>query len=284
MRFQKVGVVGAGNIGSGVIQDLAQTGHHVIAVDLSQEALERSEKSIQQNVLLYRLYGTGKKAIQDPGKVIKNIEFTDDYSKLENASFIIENVTENQEVKNKVHKRINEIVKEDAIVAVNSSCILITSLASNSKNPEKYIGMHFMNPVPVMPVVEVIKGFHTSEETIEDAKTLLRQMDKDAVLIEDMPGFVSNRVMTFMMNEAAFLVQEKVAPVEEIDRLFKTCYGHKMGPLETIDLIGVDTILYSMEVLYESFNDSKYRPCPLLRKMANAGLKGRKSGQGFYKY
>ncbi|RCX18362.1 3-hydroxybutyryl-CoA dehydrogenase [Anaerobacterium chartisolvens] len=283
MNNKTVGVIGAGTIGSGVAQDLAQNGIKTIVVDVSQAALDTARNKIRQNIRLYKLYNKTK-PIGNADEIMELLTFTTDYKELEEASFVIENITENWEAKKEVYKRIDEICPENTMFAVNSSCISITRVGSVTKRPSQILGMHFMNPVPIKPVVEVIRGFHTSAETIKAAEELLKHMQKEAIIINDMPGFVSNRLMTFMINEAAFLVQEQVAAVEDIDRLIKTSYGHKMGPLETADLIGVDTILYSMEVLYESFNDSKFRPCPLLKKMVDAGQLGRKSGKGFYTY
>ena len=170
------------------------------------------------------------------------------------------------------------------IFAVNTSAISITSIAAFTERQQQVIGIHFMNPVPLKRVVEVIKAYHTSDETLEITKQLLTKIGKESVVVNDWPGFVSNRVLMLTVNEAAYLVQDGVASAKDVDKIFKGCFEHKMGPLETADMIGLDTILYSVEVLYESFNDSKYRPCPLLKKMVNAGLLGRKSGQGFYNY
>jgi 3-hydroxybutyryl-CoA dehydrogenase len=283
MDIQTVGVIGAGVIGSSVAQALAQTGYRVVLVDVLDEALTRARAEIRQNVRLYQFY---QKDAQVPGPdvVLERITFSTDHQLLADCPFVIENVTESWQIKREVYVQIDAICPAEAIFAPNTSCIPITRLASATGRPGQVIGMHFMNPVPVMPAVEVIRGHHTSEETIAVTMDLLAGMGKAGILVNDAPGFVSNRVMTFAMNEAAYLVQEQVAAVEDIDRIFKLCYGHKMGPLETADLIGLDTILRSMEALYESFNDSKYRPCPLLKKMVDAGLLGRKSGQGFYTY
>jgi len=171
-----------------------------------------------------------------------------------------------------------------ACFAANTSAYSITRIGSLTQRPDRVLGMHFMNPVPLKPTVEVIRAFHTSQATVDTALALLKGMGKEGIVVNDMPGFVSNRVLMLTINEAVWLVQDQVATPEDVDRIFVTCFGHKMGPLETADLIGLDTILFSIEVLYESFNDSKYRPCPLLRKMVDAGLHGRKSGQGFYSY
>jgi 3-hydroxybutyryl-CoA dehydrogenase len=283
MDLETVGVIGAGVIGTGVAQDFAQTGYRVIVVDISQKALNQAQQVIRQNTRLYELYGT-KKPIEDPDEVLRLITFTTDDQALAEVPYLVENVTENWQIKKELYIRIDQICPETTIFAVNTSCISITRIASVTGRPTQVIGLHFMNPVPLKPVVEMIRGYHTSDETVARTNEILQRMGKESILVNDMPGFVSNRLMTFMINEAAYMVQEQVASVEDIDRILKTCYGHKMGPLETADLIGVDTILHSMEVLYESFNDSKFRPCPLLKKMVDAGLLGRKSGRGFYPY
>jgi len=179
---------------------------------------------------------------------------------------------------------LDNVCPDHCIFAANTSAIPITRIGSATSRPEKVIGMHLMNPVPMKKMVELIPGHHTSQETIDEAKKFLAGMDKECIIVKDSPGFVSNRVLMLTINEAIFLVHEQVADAKDVDNIFKSCFGHKMGPLETADLIGLDTILYSIEMLYESFSDSKYRPCPLLKKMVDAGLHGRKSGKGFYNY
>jgi len=283
MDIQVVGVVGAGVMGSGVSQNLAQTGHRVILLDVWQEILEHAKSEIKENIRLQSLFTKNEKA-ESPDEVLRQITFSSDYQLLSNVGFVIENVTEKWEIKKKVYVQLDAICPEQCIFAANTSAIPITRLASVTRRAPKVIGMHFMNPVPLKPMVEVIRGVHTSDETVETAKRLLAQMGKEWILVNDSPGFVSNRVLMLTINEAVYLLQEQVASVADVDRIFKTCFGHKMGPLETADLIGLDTVLYSIEVLYESFNDSKYRPCPLLKKMVDAGLYGQKSGQGFYTY
>jgi 3-hydroxybutyryl-CoA dehydrogenase len=283
MDIQVVGVVGAGVMGKGVSQDLAQTGHRVILLDVSQDILEHAKSEIKENIRLQSLFTKSEKA-ESPDEVLRQITFSTDYQLLSNVDFVIENVTEKWEIKKELYSQLDAICTEQCIFAANTSAIPITRLASVTERAPKVIGMHFMNPVPLKSAVEVIRGFHTSDESIETAKRLLAQMGKEGIVVNDSPGFVSNRVLMLTINEAIYLLQEQVASAEDVDRIFKTCFGHKMGPLETADLIGLDTILYSIEVLYESFNDSKYRPCPLLKKMVDAGLYGRKSGQGFYPY
>jgi 3-hydroxybutyryl-CoA dehydrogenase len=283
VNIQTVGVLGAGVMGTGVAQNLAQTDHRVILLDVSGEVLEQAREKIKQDIRLQGLFNKGARAT-DPAEVLRRIEFSIDYQLLTDADFIVENVTEKWEIKKDAYTQIDAICPQHCIFAANTSAISITRIGSATKRPDRVVGMHFMNPVPLKPVVEVIRGYHTSEETIETSKAFLASMGKDYIVVKDSPGFVSNRVLMLTVNEAIYLVHEQVASPQEVDQIFKTCFEHKMGPLETADLIGLDTILYSIEVLFESFNDSKYRPCPLLKKMVDAGLHGRKSGQGFYTY
>lgn len=282
MKLKTIGVIGAGVMGRGVAQNLAQTNHQVILVDVNEGILERAKQEIYQTVRLQSLFN--KNAATNPDAVIQNINFTTDYQQLSNTDFVVENVVEKWEIKKPVYQQLDTICPTHCVFAANTSAISITRIGSATQRPSQVIGMHFMNPVPMKTTVEVIKGYHTSEETIEIAKTFLAQMSKEMVLVNDAPGFVSNRVLMLTVNEAIFLVQDQVASPADVDKIFKSCFGHKMGPLETADLIGLDTILFSLDVLYESFNDSKYRPCPLLKKMVDAGLHGRKNGQGFYQY
>ncbi|MEH2170911.1 MAG: 3-hydroxyacyl-CoA dehydrogenase NAD-binding domain-containing protein [Nostoc sp.] len=297
MNIQTVGVVGAGVMGIGVAQNLAQTDHQVILVDISEDILDKAKHEIRNNI---RFQGFFKKGVdvgvasrreasqrhrqENSDGVIEKIEFSTNYKILENADFVVENVTEKWDIKKQVYSLLDSICPADCVFAANTSAIPITRIASVTKRADKVIGIHFMNPVPMKPMVEMIRGYHTSELTIETAKKILAQMGKECVLVNDSPGFVSNRVLMLTINEAVFLLQDQVATAEDIDKIFKSCFGHKMGPLETADLIGLDTILFSIEVLYENFNDSKYRPCSLLKKMVDAGLHGRKSGKGFYIY
>lgn len=283
MNVQTVGVVGAGVMGIGVAQNLAQTGHQVILVDISENILDKAKHEIRNNI---RFQGFFKKSDRQktPDSIIEKIEFSTNYKILENANFVVENVTEKWDIKKQVYSLLDSICPADCVFAANTSAIPITRIASVTKRADKVVGIHFMNPVPMKPMVEMIRGYHTSEATIEIAKKMLTQMGKECIIVNDSPGFVSNRVLMLTINEAVFLLQDQVATAEDVDKIFKGCFGHKMGPLETADLIGLDTILFSIEVLYENFNDSKYRPCPLLKKMVDAGLHGRKSGKGFYVY
>jgi 3-hydroxybutyryl-CoA dehydrogenase len=283
MSIERVGVIGAGVMGTGVAQNLAQTNHRVILVDISDEILARARAEMHKNLRFGRLFA--RSSSQDsPEEVLARITLTTDYGLLKDVGFVVENVVEKWEVKKQVYPQLDAICPEHCVFAADTSCISITRIGAITQRPDRVIGIHFMNPVPLKPTVEVIRGYHTSEETIQKAKDFLAGMGKDCIVVNDAPGFVSNRVLMLTINEAVYLVQEQVASPQEIDQIFKACFGHKMGPLETADLIGLDTILYSVEVLYESFSDSKYRPCPLLKKMVDAGLYGRKSGQGFYTY
>ncbi len=283
MDAQVMGVVGAGVMGNGVAQDLAQTNHRVILLDLSPEILEYAKQKIKENIRLHTLFTKDEKT-ESVDEVLSRITFSTDYQLLSDVDFVIENVPEKWETKKEVYDQLEAVCSEKCIFVANTSAIPVTRLASITARPSKVIGVHFMNPVPLKPVVEIIPGFHTSEETLEATKRLLAEMGKEGIMVEDSPGFVSNRVLMLTINEAIYLLQENVASAKDVDKIFRDCFGHKMGPLETADLIGLDTVLYSIEVLFDSFNDSKYRPCPLLKKMVDAGLYGRKNGQGFYPY
>jgi len=286
MTGETVGVVGAGVMGTGVAQALSAAGHRVVLVDIAEPQLERARDTIRKDLRMQALFRKDRSATVPPraDEVLERIRCTLDYGELASVDFLIENVVERWEVKERVYHELDAVCAERCIFAANTSAISITRIGSATERADRVLGMHFMNPVPLKPVVEVVRGHHTSDETLDRARELLATMDKEAIVVQDMPGFVSNRVLMLTINEAIFVVQDGVAPAADVDRLFKTCFGHKMGPLETGDLIGLDTILLSLEVLYESYNDDKYRPCPLLRKMVYAGLHGRKSGKGFYDY
>jgi 3-hydroxybutyryl-CoA dehydrogenase len=276
-----VGVVGAGVMGTGVAQNLAQSGHRVVLVDLSKEILAEALTLIERNARMSRLLGG---PAVDPAEVLNAITVDVEMSALADADVVIENITENWDAKREVYESLERHCRPDTIFVANTSAIPITKIASVTKRPSQVVGVHFMNPVPMKPAAELIPGFHTSSETVETIRELLTSMGKKGIDVNDACGFVSNRVLMLTVNEAAYLVHEGVADAETVDEVFRSCFGHPMGPLETADLIGVDTILYSVEVLYENFSDSKYRPCPLLRQMTDAGLHGRKSGRGFHTY
>jgi 3-hydroxybutyryl-CoA dehydrogenase len=276
-----IGVVGAGVMGIGVAQNVATGGHDVVLVDTTEETLADARAAIYRNCRLSRMMGG---PTLDPDEVLSRITTAVGLDALAKAELVIENVTENWEVKREVHAELDRVLPADTVVVANTSAIPITRIASVGTHPERVVGVHFMNPVPAKPVVELIPGFHTTPETLQRTRELLSSMGKRWVDVKDASGFVSNRVLMLTINEAAYLVHEGVATAESVDEVFRGCFGHPMGPLETADLIGVDTILYSVEVLYEHYADSKYRPCPLLKQMTDAGLHGRKSGRGFYTY
>jgi 3-hydroxybutyryl-CoA dehydrogenase len=276
-----IGVVGAGVMGIGVAQNVATGGHDVVLVDTTEEVLADARTAIYRNCRLSRMMGG---PALDPDEVLSRITTAVGLEALAKAELVIENVTENWEVKRAVHAELDRVLPADTVVVANTSAIPITRIASVGEHPGRVVGVHFMNPVPAKPVVELIPGFHTTPETLDRTRELLSSMGKRWVDVKDASGFVSNRVLMLTINEAAYLVHEGVATAESVDEVFRGCFGHPMGPLETADLIGVDTILYSVEVLYEHYADSKYRPCPLLKQMTDAGLHGRKTGRGFYTY
>ncbi len=283
MDIQYVGVVGAGVMGSSLAQALALTGHNVFLVDISNDILEGVKSSFVNSIRLQMMFNKDLRQ-EDPATVLNRVTFSVDLRLLADADFVIENVTEKWDVKKEVFKRLDEICQEHCILASNTSAIPIKKIAAATKRREKVIGLHFMNPVTLKSTVEMIPGEDTSEETVAISKKLLTQMKKDWIIVNDSPGFVSNRVLMLTINEAICLLEEKVASAEDIDRIFKSCFSYKMGPLETADLIGLDTILLSLEVLFEHLNDSKYKPCALLKKMVDNKCYGRKNGSGFYEY
>ncbi|MCB9007034.1 MAG: NAD-binding protein [Ardenticatenaceae bacterium] len=284
MRLKRIGVIGAGVMGVGVAQALAQTQHDVVLIDIHDDILAQAKDQIYQNIRLSRLFNRPQETDKSPDELISQIHFTTDYQQLQDVEFVVENSTEKWQIKKEIYPQLDAICPPETVFAANTSCISITRIGSVTKRADRIVGMHFMNPVPMKPTVEVIRGYHTSDEALDIAQQFLAGMNKDCIVVNDSPGFVSNRVLMLTINEAAFLLHEGVSTAEDVDQIFKKCFGHKMGPLETADLIGLDTILYSIEVLHESFADSKYRPCPLLQKMVDAGLYGRKSGTGFYSY
>ncbi len=277
-------IMGAGVMGTGVAHNFAQYGFPVTLIDISEDQLEKSKKQIKKNLWLYKFHKNHYKSEETIEEIIGRIDFTTDYSKARNADFIIENVTEDWNIKKEVYTRLRAICKEDTKWAVNTSAVSITKVANLLPKPENVIGVHFMNPVPLKPMVELIKGYHTNDDTITFLKDQMNLLNKRTLVVNDSPGFVTNRAMMIFVNEAIFMLQEGVASAKDIDTLFKECFGHTMGPLETADLIGLDTILKSLHMLQDGFNDDKFRPCFLLKKMVNANLLGMKSGEGFYRY
>ena len=281
--MMQVGVIGAGVMGTGLTQDLVAHGFGVVLIDRSEETLATARRDIEGYGRFRRLLGS-KDTGDDYNANLSRVVYSTDLNKVAVADFVVENITEDWALKKEVYPVIDEACSRDTVFAANTSAIPITKLAALTRRPDRIVGMHFMNPVPMKQAVEVIRGWHTSEETLKRADQLLTGLGKKGITVADSPGFVSNRVLMLTVNEAVYLIHEGVATAADVDEVFRSCFGHKMGPLETADLIGLDTILYSIEVLQESFADSKYRPCPLLKKMVDAGLYGRKSGQGFYSY
>src|SRR5262245_48038311 len=279
---QTVGVIGAGTMGNGIAHVAARSGFKVVLHDLEKSFLDRSISTIARN--LDREVAKDKISKDDKSAALSRIVPTVDYATLAEADFLIEAVSEDLGIKSKVLQVLDEIARPNAILASNTSSISITKLGSKTKRPDKVIGMHFMNPVPVMPLIEIVRGLATTEETYKTTKELAESLGKTPVTVNDFPGFVSNRVLMPMINEAVYCVMEGVGDVEAIDSIMKVGMGHPMGPLTLADLIGLDVCLDIMEVMQSGLGDSKYRPCPLLRKMVDAGHLGKKSGQGFYKY
>lgn len=281
--MKTIGIIGAGTMGKGVAQCFAQAGYKVILIDITEEILEKAKQDIYNSLRLQILLKKSNHK-DNLDEVLSRITYYTDYGKLCDVDFIVENVSENDRIKEEVYRMIDEICHDDCIFAVNTSCISITKIASFTKRPHAVIGIHFMNPVDMIEAVEVVRGFHTSEETLHRTNKILESIHKQSIVVNDLPGFVSNRISHLFMNEAAFVVQDQVASPKEVDEIFKKCYGHKMGPLETADLIGLDTVVDSLDILYRSYQDSKFRCCPLLKKMVDAGLYGKKAGRGFYTY
>ncbi len=282
-EFVTVGVVGVGTIGAGAVVDLAMHGIHVVAVDISERQLSAARDAAPQMVQAAMLLNKRAPRVQ-PREAAARIIYSNDLEAMAGCDFVFENIIENTQAKRDIYRKLSSICPPDVCFAANTSCVSITELASFTDRAGQVIGVHLMNPVYLKDCAEVIRGFHTTEGTVEATKALLRQTGKDAVVVNDYPGFVSNRISHLFMNEAAFVVQDQVADPKEVDEIFRRCFGHKMGPLETADLIGLDTVMNSLDVLYQSYQDPKFRCAPILRKMVSAGRLGRKSGHGFFKY
>lgn len=282
MTIQKVMVIGAGQMGSGIAQVCAQAGYEVKLNDIKQEFFERGLGVITKN--LSRDVEKGRKTEDEKTAILNRISMSLNLQDAEDVDIVIEAAVENMEIKQSIFKQLDTIAPAHAILASNTSSLPITEIAAVTTRPEQVIGMHFMNPVPVMKLVEIIRGLATSDEVYKTVEQMTIQLDKTPVEVNDFPGFISNRILLPMINEAIYALYEGVATKEAIDDVMKLGMNHPMGPLTLADFIGLDTCLYIMEILHDGLGDSKYRPCPLLRKYVAAGWLGKKSGRGFYVY
>ncbi len=282
MEVKKVGVIGAGTMGNGIAHVFAVSGYDVVLMDIEESFVDKAIARITKN--LDRMIKKERITEADKDATLKRITKTTSVKDLADCDIVVEAATEDYTLKQKIFKDLSSICKDGAVLASNTSSISITEIAAGTKCPEKVVGMHFMNPVPMMKLVEIVKGVQTSDETVEAVTALSEKLGKNPVLVNDYPGFVANRVLMPMINEACWTLMQGVATRDAIDTVMKLGMAHPMGPFQLADLIGLDVCLAIMEVLYEGFSDSKYRPCPLLRNMVKAGYLGRKTKRGFYTY
>jgi len=280
--IKEIGVIGSGQMGAGIVQVALTSGYNVVMMDVSDVQLEKGRAYIEKGIS--RLVQKEKITLSDKENFLKNLKLTTKLEEFSNTDLVIEAATENKNIKFDIFKKLSAITKETAILASNTSSISLTEIAAVTAKPENVVGMHFMNPVPIMKLVELIKGLQTSENTYKSVKEVAEKMNKVTVLSQDYPGFIVNRILMPMINEAIFTLMEGLASVEDIDNAMKFGTNQPMGPLTLADFIGLDTCLSILEVLHDGLGDPKYRPCPLLKKYVAAGYLGKKSGQGFYNY
>jgi 3-hydroxybutyryl-CoA dehydrogenase len=282
MTIEKIGIIGAGTMGHGIALVAAKAGYEILLHDVKDEYVKKGLSSIEK--FINKSVEKGKMSPEDKKSILGKIQGTTKLEDMKDVDLIIEAIVEEVKIKKEVFQKLDGICKKETLFSSNTSTIPITDLASSTKRPDQFIGMHFMNPVPLMKLVEVIRGLRTSQDTTTTIKHLAEKMEKTPIEVNDGPGFISNRVLFAMINEAMFCLQDGTGTVQSIDSVMKLGMNHPMGPLELADLIGLDVSLNIMNVLYEGFNDSKYSPCPLLKKMVQAGYLGRKTGKGFYEY